>query len=119
MIDTIYQYLPSMCSGLVVTIELMLGSLICGLLLALIFTLFAANGKTFLKAPVDAFVFFIRGTPLLVQIFIIYYGSGQWVWLRSTFLWDILRHPFGCATLALAINTAAYTTALLVGVIRA
>ncbi len=119
MIDTIYQYLPSMCSGLVVTIELMLGSLICGLLLALIFTLFAANGKTFLKVPVDAFVFFIRGTPLLVQIFIIYYGSGQWVWLRSTFLWDILRHPFGCATLALAINTAAYTTALLVGVIRA
>jgi len=55
----------------------------------------------------------------LVQIFIIYYGSGQWAWLRNSFLWDIFRHPFGCAAIALAVNTAAYTTALLTGAIQA
>jgi len=108
-----------MIAGLWVTVQLMLCSLAIGLLLAIIFTLCSASGRIYLKAPVDAIVFFIRGTPLLVQIFIIYYGSGQWAWLRSTFLWDIFRHPFGCATLALAVNTAAYTTALLTGAIRA
>lgn len=119
MLDTMIQYLPIMGSGLIITLELMLCSLAAGLLLAIIFTLCSVTGRFYLKAPVDALVFFVRGTPLLVQIFIIYYGSGQWAWLRSTFLWDILRHPFGCATIALAINTAAYTTALLTGAINA
>lgn len=119
MIQTIIQYFPFMVSGLMITIELMLVSLAIGLFLAIVFTICSATGRIYLKAPIDALVFFIRGTPLLVQIFIIYYGSGQWAWLRSTFLWDILRHPFGCAVIALAINTAAYTTALLTGAIRA
>jgi len=119
MLSTLLQYFPVMISGLVVTVELMLCSLIAGLLLAIIFTLASATGKIYFKAPIDAFVFFIRGTPLLVQIFIIYYGSGQWSWLHTTFLWDLLRHPFGCAALALTLNTAAYTTALLIGAIRA
>ena len=119
MFTTFIQYLPQMFTGLVITLELMICSLVIGLLLAIVFTLCSATGKTLLKAPIDCLVFFIRGTPLLVQIFIIYYGSGQWSWLRTTFLWDFLRHPFGCATFALAINTAAYTTALLTGAIKA
>jgi arginine transport system permease protein len=119
MLSTVLQYLPAMLAGLWVTVKLMCCSLALGLVLALLLTLCSATGRIYLKAPVNAIVFFIRGTPLLAQIFIIYYGSGQWLWLRSTFLWDILRHPFGCATLALAINTAAYTTALLTGAIRA
>lgn len=116
---TMLQYLPEMVSGLLITVELMLASLAVGLLLAIICTLCSATNRIYLKAPIDAMVFFIRGTPLLVQIFIIYYGSGQWAWLRTTFVWDILRHPFGCATVALAINTMGYTTALLTGAIRA
>jgi arginine transport system permease protein len=114
---TMLENLPVMLAGLWVTVQLMVCSLAVGLLLAIIFTLCRATGKFYLRAPVDALVFFIRGTPLLVQIFIIYYGSGQWVWLRSTFLWEILRHPFGCVALALSINTAAYTTALFSGAI--
>jgi arginine transport system permease protein len=109
MIANFIQYLPDMFSGLIVTLELMLVSLGIGLLLAILLTLLSATGKFYFKAPINAFVFFIRGTPLLVQIFLI--------WLRSTFLWDILRYPFGCASMALALNTAAYTTALLTGVI--
>jgi arginine transport system permease protein len=119
MIETILTYFPTMLSGLVVTLELMICALIFGLLLALLFTMISATNRFYLKAPIDAFIFFIRGTPLLVQIFIIYYGSGEMDWLRETFLWDILKKPFGCATIALGLNTAAYTTALFLGAIRA
>ncbi len=119
MIMNIIQYFPDMLAGLWVTIELMVISLITGLLLAIIFTFCIESGRFYLKAPVDALVFFIRGTPLLVQIFIIYYGSGQWVWLHGTLMWQFLKQPWGCAVIALALNTAAYTAALLVGAIRA
>lgn len=119
MLTTLWQYLPVMGAGLLVTVQLMCCALAAGLLLAILFTLCSVTDKFYLQAPVKAFVFFIRGTPLLVQIFIIYYGSGQWLWLRSTFLWEIFRQPFGCATIALALNTAAYTTALLAGAVRA
>jgi arginine transport system permease protein len=119
MLETMIQNLPAMLSGLKITLQLMICSLALGLLLALIMSLVHEANIRFLRLVIDGFVFFIRGTPLLVQIFIIYYGSGQWSWLRSTVVWELFRHPFGCAAMALAINTAAYTTALLTGVIRA
>ncbi len=119
MLETMVQYLPDMLSGLKVTLQLMICSLLVGLLLSLILSVLHGLNSKILTMPINAFVFFIRGTPLLVQIFIIYYGSGQWAWLRSTVFWELFRQPFGCAALALAINTAAYTTALLTGVVRA
>lgn len=119
MLETMLQYLPAMLSGLMVTLQLMICSLVAGLLLSLILSILHELNFKILNIPIDAFVFFIRGTPLLVQIFIIYYGSGQWAWLRGTWMWELFRQPFGCAALALACNTAAYTTALLTGVVRA
>ena len=118
MISTILNYYPAIFSGLFVTLELMLCALALGLLLAIFFTMICTTNQTLIKAPLHAFLFFIRGTPLLVQIFIIYYGSGDILWIRETFLWDILKKPLGCAILALSLNTAAYTTALLLGAIR-
>ena len=65
-------------------------------------------------------MFFFRGTPLLVQIFLIYYGSGQFVSeLRSLGLWQFFREPYFCAVLTLTLNTAAYTAEILRGAIRA
>jgi arginine transport system permease protein len=119
MITAMIQYFPAMLSGLWVTLQLMVCALAIGFFLAIILTLCSATERFYLKAPINVFVFFIRGTPLLVQIFIIYYGSGQFPWLRDSIFWDVLKHPFGCAALALALNTAAYSTALFVGVIRA
>ncbi len=107
-----------MISGLTLTVELTVCALMVGLLLALIFTLLKSLNLFYLKFPIDALVFFIRGTPLLVQIFIIYYGSAQFHWLRESFLWIILKKPFGCATIALGLNTCAYTTVLLSGAIK-
>ena len=56
---------------------------------------------------------YLEGTPLLVQIFIIYYGLGNIEWLRSTFLWVILKEPYWCAIIAFALNTGAYTSEIL------
>lgn len=119
MIEALLTYYPAIFSGLYVTLQLMICGLAIGLLLALIFTTICTTPYIVLKAPIQAFTFFIRGTPLLVQIFIIYYGSGEVHWIRESFLWDFLKRPFGCAVLALCLNTAAYTTTLLLGAIRA
>jgi octopine/nopaline transport system permease protein len=61
------------------------------------------------------YVFAIRGTPLLVQIFLIYYGLGQFEWIRESFLWPVLRNPFWCAIIALSINTTAYGSEIIRG----
>lgn len=108
-------YLPQIISGLTTTVLLMLCALAVGTCLALVMTLAAISKSPALRAPVNAFVFFIRGTPLLVQIFLIYFGLGQFDWLRATPLWLVLREPFACAVLAFALNTSAYTTVLLKG----
>ena len=70
-------------------------------------------------APLDwfarAYVFVFRGTPLLVQIFLIYYGLSQFLEIRGGFLWPFLREPYWCAILALTLNTAAYGAEILRG----
>jgi len=69
--------------------------------------------------PVYAFTFYFRGTPLLVQIFLIYYGSGQFqVFLDSVGLWHFFKSPWFCAVLALTLNTAAYSAEIFRGGIQ-
>ena len=114
----ILQFWPQLLSGVIVTIKLMLSALVLGFFLASILTALAESGFFFLKWLVKVFVFIICGTPLLIQIFIIYYGSGQFHWLLETIVWSVLRQPFSCAVIALAINTSAYTTVLLLSAIR-
>ena len=78
------------------------------------------SGNPLLRWPAFAYMFYFRGTPLLVQIFLIYYGSGQFVpQLRALGLWDLFREPYFCAVLTLTLNTAAYTAEILRGAIRA
>ena len=50
-----------------------------------------------------------RGTPALVQLFVIYYGLAQFAWLRETPAWVLLREPFWCCVLAFSLNSGAYT----------
>ncbi len=69
--------------------------------------------------PVRVYTFMFRGTPLLVQLFLIYYGLSQLEWVRNSFAWPLLRDPFWCALLAFSLNNAAYTTEILRGGIRA
>ncbi len=118
MVSDILQYLPKILSGTAITIELTVLSVSIGLTIAIILTLAHKSNLWFLKFPINAYVFFIRGTPMLLQFFLIYFGSGQFVWLRATPLWDIFKSPIACAVIALAINTSAYTMVLFRGAIN-
>jgi len=112
------DYLPQLASGLSITLLLMIASVGTGLLLAILMTICSYSDKWIVRKCINLIVFFIRGTPLLVQIFLIYYGMGQFEWIRSSSLWFILREPMACAIIALSLNSACYTTIILQGGIQ-
>lgn len=112
------SYLLPLLNGVWITLILMLASLAIGFLLAILMTMASQSTIFLLRKFIDTLVFFIRGTPLLVQIFLIYYGTGQFEWIRESALWSILREPMACAIIALSINSACYTTILLQGAIH-
>jgi arginine transport system permease protein len=112
------NYLLQMLNGLGITLILMFASVFFGFLLALFLTAGQLTSHLWIKKPIEALSFFIRGTPLLVQLFLIYYGSGQFDFIRESILWDILREPMACAIIALSLNTACYTSVLLLGAIH-
>ena len=68
-----------------------------------------------LTLPIRAFIYFFRGTPLLIQMFLVYYGMGQFEWLKTTFLWEYFKEAHFCALLVFALNTGAYTTEIFRG----
>jgi His/Glu/Gln/Arg/opine family amino acid ABC transporter permease subunit len=102
--------------GALTTLELTIISLIVGGILSIPLAIIRAGNNPFLNAPVWVFTYVFRGTPLLVQTYLIYYGLGQFEWIRETFLWGpILSQAWYCALIAFSLNTAAYTTELLRG----
>jgi His/Glu/Gln/Arg/opine family amino acid ABC transporter permease subunit len=116
----IVDNLPKFLSGAWVTVQLTFLSVVIGLLLAVPVALARLADNPLLRWPAFGYMFYFRGTPLLVQIFLIYYGSGQFVpQLRALGLWDLFREPYFCAVLTLTLNTAAYTAEILRGAIRA
>ncbi len=73
------------------------------------------SGKWYLSFPAQVYIYIFRGTPILVQIFIIYYGLPQFGFIRGSIFWPILREPMGCAIVALSLNTGAYVSEILRG----
>ena len=116
MIDFFYNFQNSLIvknfflvlSGLDNTILLLLISLPIGFVLALLFALGRVSKITILSRLIASYIFVIRGTPLLVQIYLIYFGLGSVKFIRESFLWYALKEPFWCGVLALTINTVAY-----------
>ena len=107
--------IPKMLAGFWMTFELWLLSAVLGLALAIILLLMRISGRWYLYAPAMAYIYIFRGTPILVQIFIIYHGFPQLEFIRESIFWSILREPFGCAILALTLNTGAYVSEILRG----
>ncbi len=102
--------------GALKTLELTIISLIVGGIISIPLAIIRAGKNPFLNAPVWAFTYLFRGTPLLVQTYLIYYGLGQFEWIRETILWGpVLSQAYWCALIAFSLNTAAYTTELLRG----
>ncbi|MGX6998720.1 ABC transporter permease [Caballeronia sp. KNU42] len=117
------QAFPAYASGLWITIQLTLISLALGLLLAIPLAILRVSPRRAVCGPVAAYTWFIRGTPLLAQLMIVYYGFGQFEWLQAA--WQrgnpvllLFRDPFYCALFALTANTCAYTTEILAGAFR-
>lgn len=118
--EIIIESLPRLLQGTWVTIELTAISVLIGLCIAVPMSLMRVHRNPLSWMPVYAFTFYFRGTPLLVQIFLIYYGSGQFQeFLSEIGLWTYFRQAHFCAILTLALNTAAYTTEILRGAIQA
>jgi His/Glu/Gln/Arg/opine family amino acid ABC transporter permease subunit len=114
-----WESVPDLLGGLVVTLELTLSSLLLGLVLALPLAALRTAQNPLLRLPALGYITFFRGTPLLVQIFLIYYGLGQFEWLRAPPLWPLLREASWCAVAAFSLNTAAYTGEILRGALEA
>jgi octopine/nopaline transport system permease protein len=111
----IIDAVPRMLAGIGLTFQLLLLSAAIGLALAVGLLLMRISGWWWLSWPAQVYVYVFRGTPILVQIFIIYYGLPQFEWIRGSILWPVLREPFGCAVLALSLNTGAYVSEILRG----
>ena len=108
---------PKLLSASLITLKLLFASLIVGLFIGLLFAILRLNKNIFVNRFAYGYSYLFRGTPLLVQIFIIYYGLGNFIgnneYLKSSFIWVILKEPYWCAIIAFALNTGAYTSEIL------
>ena len=104
---------PKLLNATVVTLKLLSLSLFFGLFIGLFFAVMRMSTNLILNKFAYGYSYLFRGTPLLVQIFIIYFGFGQIEFIRESFLWIILKEPYWCAIIAFALNTGAYTSEIL------
>ena len=109
------ESIPQILGGSRLTVLLVTLSLSMGFVLAIIVALLRRSKISLLVVPIKAYVFVMRGTPLLVQIFLIYYGVGQFEFVRESIFWSILKSPFWCAIIALTLNTTAYGSEIVRG----
>ena len=117
--DVIIQYLPRLLDGAVLTLQLVAISVLLGLILALPMGIARASQNLYLRALPYAYIFFFRGTPLLVQLFLVYYGMAQFDVVRQSALWPYLRDPYWCAIITMTLHTAAYIAEIIRGAIQA
>ena len=104
---------PKLLSAAAVTLKLLSVSLIFGIAIGLLFAILRLNKNPIINKFAYGYSYVFRGTPLLVQIFIIYFGLGQIEYFRSTFLWVVFKEPYWCAIIAFSLNTGAYTSEIL------
>ena len=109
-LDFALEHLPRLLKAAKLTIELTLLSLFFGIFVGIFFAVLrTSNNKIFFYISYY-YSYVLRGTPLLVQIFIIYFGLAQIEWIRESFLWIFLKEPYSCAILAFTLNTGAYSS---------
>jgi len=115
----IWENLPLYWGGVLVTVKILLISLAFGLSLALPLALMRVSKSPWVNFPAWLYTYVIRGTPMLVQLFLIYYGMAQFEFIRDSFMWPYFSSATFCACLAFAINTSAYTAEILAGSLKA
>lgn len=119
-LDVIWANLPKLLQGAQLTLEITVISLLIGLAIAIPVALMRLSRHAVLWMPAYAYILYFRGTPLLVQLFLIYYGSGQFrPELSELGLWGFFRDAYFCGVVALTLNTGAYTAEIFRGAIQA
>lgn len=117
--DAIVESFPLYAHGALVTLELLLMALVIGLAGAVPLAVLRTLPSPWASKPVWFFTYVIRGTPMLVQLFLLYYGLAQFEAVRASALWPWLSSAWFCAVAAFSINTCAYTTEIIAGAMRA
>ena len=120
MLAFLAEHLDSFALGALITLQYTAISCLLGAILAVPIALLRLSSKPAVFWPATVYVLFFRGTPLLAQIFLIYYGSGQFRHaLEAIGLWQFFREPWFCAILTLSLNTAAYSSEIFRGALQA
>jgi len=114
----ILDNLPLYIKGLALTLQLLSISLVVGLVLAVPLAVMAVSKNSVVRISVKTYIYIFRGTPLLIQLFIIYYGLAQFEWLRESIFWAVFKEAYWCAIIAFSLNTAAYTAEIFRGAIE-
>ena len=113
------KWLPKLIQGATLTLELTALSVIAGLIVAIPLGIARSSKLWYVRSLPYGYIFFFRGTPLLIQLFLVYYGLAQFEVVRESVLWPYLRDPFWCAVLTMTLHTAAYIAEILRGAIQA
>ncbi len=106
-------------AGVLNTVGLLAISLLIGGAISIPLAVFRAERNSILSPLIWAYCYFLRGTPLLLQTYLVYYGLGQFEIVRESFAWPIFREAWWCALIAFSLNTAAYSTEIFRGAIEA
>jgi His/Glu/Gln/Arg/opine family amino acid ABC transporter permease subunit len=116
--DLVFQNANLFARGVANTVLLLAGTLLAAGLIALPLSIIRAWKVPILNSIVFAYVYLFRGTPMLVQLYLLYYGAAQFDVIRHSFLWPVLREAWWCALICFAICSAAYLTEILRGAIE-
>ena len=113
--ELMYESFFKIVQGIPLTLQVVIIATILGFILAILVALMRISGRGILSIPAYYFVYLIRGTPLLLQLYFVYYGLGQFSFVRESFLWPILREPYWCGIITLTISTGAYSSEIIRG----
>ncbi|CAN5212731.1 ABC transporter permease [soil metagenome] len=114
----VFRSLPELFGGLIVTIQLTVMTIVGGIILAFPLGIVRASSWKWPSRAIWVYTYFFRGTPMLIQLFLIYYGLSQFKAIRTSGLWPLLREGYWCCLIAFTLNTAAYTIEIIAGAIR-
>ena len=114
-LDLMYESFFKIVEGIPLTLQVVSISTILGIFLAVAVALMRISGNRLMSLPAYYFVYLIRGTPLLLQLYFVYYGLSQFEAIRESILWPILKEPYWCGIITLTISTGAYSSEIIRG----
>ena len=113
--ELMYESFFKIVEGIPLTLQVVSISTILGIFLAVAVALMRISGSKLMSLPAYYFVYLIRGTPLLLQLYFVYYGLSQFEFIRESILWPLLKEPYWCGIITLTISTGAYSSEIIRG----